>query len=511
MKINNKAGRFILVINQRKLGVILSYISMFLHIIIGFAYVPILLSYLDKSQYGLYQLMGSVIAYMSVMDFGLSGTITRYYSRYLALGDKKNQANILALSALIYSGVTLLILIVGSIIYLNLDTIFSNSLTKTEIVIARRIFIIMIINVAVTIPSNIFSAAIEANEKFIFVKLLSIIQTVLQPFVVIAIMLYNADVVGLVLIQTFFNLATIFIKIYYSFSKLKVKLKLYTLDKPLLIEMIGFSFYVFLSMIIDQIYWKTDQIILGIISGTSAVAVYSIAAQLDSYYIAFSSNISSVFLPRISAISAKTEDMSEINDIFKKVGRIQFAIMSLILSGFILYGKDFIVFWAGEDYISAYFMALIVMTPLLIPLIENTGIVILQAKNKHDFRAKIYLFIAILKIIVSVPLAKAYNGIGCAIATSFSLIIGNVIIINVYYQKEIGIDILNFAKEILSMSLPVLISVIIGGIVNYYIDTENIITLGLKIVTYSFGYIVLMWFLGFNNYEKELFTSLLRK
>ena len=135
----------------------------------------------------------------------------------------------------------------------------------------------------------------------------------------------------------------------------------------------------------------------------------------------------------------------------------------------------------------------------------------MQAKNKHDFRAKIYLFIAILKIIVSVPLAKAYNGIGCAIATSFSLIIGNVIIINVYYQKEIGIDILNFAKEILSMSLPVLISVIIGGIVNYYIDTENIITLGLKIVTYSFGYIVLMWFLGFNNYEKELFTSLLRK
>ena len=103
--------------------------------------------------------------------------------------------------------------------------------------------------------------------------------------------------------------------------------------------------------------------------------------------------------------------MSEINDIFKKVGRIQFAIMSLILSGFILYGKDFIVFWAGEDYISAYFMALIVMIPLLIPLIENTGIVILQAKNKHAFRAKIYLFIAILKIIVSVPLAKAYNGI----------------------------------------------------------------------------------------------------
>ena len=52
-------------------------------------------------------------------------------------------------------------------------------------------------------------------------------------------------------------------------------------------EMIGFSFYIFLNMIIDQIYWKTDQIILGIVSGTSAVTIYSIASQLNKYYMDF--------------------------------------------------------------------------------------------------------------------------------------------------------------------------------------------------------------------------------
>mgnify|MGYP003937599081 FL=1 len=511
MKINNKAGRFILVINQRKLGVILSYISMFLHIIIGFAYVPILLSYLDKSQYGLYQLMGSVIAYMSVMDFGLSGTITRYYSRYLALGDKKNQANILALSALIYGSITILILIAGVIVYFNLDSIFSKSLTVDELFKARQIFIIMLFNVAITIPSHIFTAVINANERFIFIRLLSIIQTLLQPFVVIAIMLYKADVLGLVLVQTFFNLITIILKIYYSFNKLKIKIRLYFWDRPLLMEMLGFSFFIFLNMIVDQIYWKTDQVILGIISGTSAVALYSIAAQLDSYYMNFSSNINNVFLPRISAITAKTEDMSEINNIFNKVGRIQFFIMSLILTGFILYGKDFIGFWAGEDFKPAYYMALIVMIPLLIPLIQNTGIIILQAKNKHDFRAKVYVFIAILKIIISIPLAKFYGGIGCAIATAFSLIVGNVVIINIYYHKEIEINIIRFAKEILSMTLPVLIALTIGAMGNYYIETASILSLGLKIITYTFVFVILMWFMGLNDYEKGLFRGFLMK
>ncbi|NLY46312.1 MAG: oligosaccharide flippase family protein, partial [Tissierella sp.] len=472
---------------------------------------PVLLKFTGKSQYGLFQLIGSVIAYMAIMDFGLSGTITRYYSRYLALDDQKNQANILALSTLIYSAITVLILITGVIIYLNLDTIFSNSLTAFELYKARQLFVIMLVNVAITIPTQIFTAVINAYERFIFIRLLSIIQTLLQPFVVTAIMIHIADVLVLVLVQTLFNLITIVLKMYYSFSKLKIKIKLYTWDKLLIIEMMSFSFFVFLNMIVDQVYWKTDQIILGIISGTSAVALYSIAAQLDGYYINFSSNINNVFLPIISAISAKTEDMSEINRIFNKVGRIQFAIMSLILTGFTLYGKEFIGFWAGDDFKPAYYMALIVMVPALIPLIENMGINILQAKNKHAFRAKIYLFMAVLNVILTIPLAKLYGGIGCAVSTAFAHLIGHVIIMNIYYHKKIGIDIIAFAREILSMCLPVIISLVIGAMGNYLIKTNDIKILALKITGYTLTYTILMWFKGFNDYEKGLFRSWFKK
>ena len=497
--------------NQRKAGIVLSYVSMFLSTIIGFIYIPILLHFLGKSQFGLYQLMGSVIAYMAVMDFGLSGTITRYYSRYLSLNDEKNQSNVLAVSSIIYSAISVIVLIIGVVIYFNLDSIFSNSLTINELIKAKAIFIIMLINVAITIPSHVFTAIINSHERFIFIRLLSIIQTVMQPFVVIAVMYYKADVIGLVIVQTLFNISVIAIKVYYSLNRIKIKIKLYSWNKYFVKEMIVFSFFIFLNMIIDQIYWKTDQIILGILSGTSAVAIYSIASQLDRYYINFSANINSVFLPRISAISAKTDDMEEINGMFNRVGRIQFAIMSLILTGFILYGKSFIVFWVGKDFEKAYYMSLIVMIPLLIPLIENMGIIILQAKNKHAFRSKIYFIIAVLNIIMTIPLAKLYGGIGCAVATAVALFIGNVIIINIYYHKKIGIDIIAFIKEILSMTLPVLIAFNIGIIVNHYIDTTNLIILASKIFVYILIFSIFMWFMGFNNYEKNIFIAMVNK
>ena len=139
--------------------------------------------------------------------------------------------------------------------------------------------------------------------------------------------------------------------------------------------------------------------------------------------------------------------MKEINKIFRRVGRIQFIIMALTLTGFILYGKSFIAYWVGQDFEQAYYITLILMGSLLVPLIENMGIIVLQAKNKHAFRSEIYLFIAILNIVLTIPLAKLYGGIGCAIATAFALLIGNVVIINIYYHKKIGIDIIAFAGD----------------------------------------------------------------
>lgn len=95
--------------NQRKFGIFLSYLNIMLHAFIGFLYVPILLHYIGKSEYGLYQLMGSLIAYFSIMDFGLTAAVIRFYTKYKALNNQKGMENILALSLRGYGIVTILV------------------------------------------------------------------------------------------------------------------------------------------------------------------------------------------------------------------------------------------------------------------------------------------------------------------------------------------------------------------------------------------------------------------
>ena len=250
-----------------------------------------------------------------------------------------------------------------------------------------------------------------------------------------------------------------------------------------------------------QVYWGTDRIIIGKFIGPLAVGIYSIASVFNNIYMSLSTAISGVLFPRINKLVVE-EKYDHLSDMFIRIGRIQYILLGLISSGFIVFGNEFIYLWLGKGYTEVYKIALWIMIPLTIPLIQNTGIAIMQARNQHQFRSVVYFFIAILNIVVSILLVKNYGAIGCAIATGISFTLGNIIIINIYYWKRVDIDIPLFWKNIFKMSIPVVITMIIGYGLNHFINEYRIITFILKGSIYVVIYTILMWLIGMNKEEK---------
>ena len=108
-------------------------------------------------------------------------------------------------------------------------------------------------------------------------------------------------------------------------------------------------------------------------------------------------------------------------------------------------------------------------------------------------------------------LCQKYGAIGSAIGTAISLIVANGIIMNIYYQKKCNIDILYFWNSIRKLSLGLIIPIIAGIGIKFFIKSDTLIVYILEILLYVLIYIVSMWKIGMNEYEKNLFSSLFFK
>ena len=497
--------------NQRKIGAILSYVVIALNMVVGLAYTPFLIRSLGQSEYGLYSIVYTVISYLTVMDMGFGNSIIIYTARYINQGDKEKQDKLHGMFFLIYCVIGVIATLIGIILFFNVDTLFGNSMTLEELSKARIMMLILTFNLAITFPLSIFGNIITAHEKFIINKLLKILQIILQPMMMIPLLLLGYKAIAMVVVVTLANVICLLLNTIICIKNLDVRLKFKGFDFSLLKEIFAYSFFIFLNSIIDKANWSLGQFLLGSLVGTAATAVFAVSTQLNNMYMNFSTAISGVMLPKVTKMEDSKASNKEFTDVFVKTGRVQYLLMALIITGFVLFGQVFINWWAGPGYEDAYIIACILMIPVTIPLIQNIGLSILQAKNLYKYRTIIFFGIAILNIAMSIPLTKMYGGIGTAIGTAVSLILGQGIILNIYYHKKVGINMIEFWKNILRMSIPIVFVVLFGIGLNMLIVSDSILILAVKIVLYTAVYGLLMWFFGMNTYEKDLIRKPVNK
>lgn len=487
---------------QLKAGVVLSYLTLALSNIIALVYTPFMLRMMGQSEYGLYSLVASVVAYLTILDFGFGNAIVRYTAKYRTESKWEEQYSMFGQFLLLYIGVGLFALLAGGWLYFHVDTLFAQSMTWEEIRKARLMVLLMVANVAVSFPLSVFPAIITAYENFIFHKVVNLIRILLQPCLMIPMLLMGYKATGMVILMTVLNIATLLTYCWYCFSCLRIKIYFHDFDRLLLKEISTYSFFVFLTIIVDRAFWSTGQFILGMLSGTKDVAVYAIVVQLCNYYMNFSLAISGVFLPKMTQLVTEGRSRKEISDLFIKIGRIQFIILGYILFGFILFGKSFVHYWAGDGYEQVYPLAILLMVPQTVPLIQNLGISVLQAQNRQKFRSFLNLSVSLVSVFVGYGLTKVYGIFGCAISTSAALAIGHGLILNCYYHRCIHLDLLSFWAQVLRLAVPIVSSAIIVGGFMYILHSDSVLCLFVLASIYTLLCFVLLWNFGCNSFEK---------
>ncbi|MFW2137254.1 oligosaccharide flippase family protein [Chryseobacterium sp. TY4] len=483
-------------------GAILSYINLALVNIIGLVLTPFIIKQLGTSQYGLYVLVGGLIGYISVMDLGINNAIIRYVSSYRASGNVLDEKKFLTTVFSIYGVISIVIVIIGSLLYLFLGEIFSK-FSADDLIKLKKMFIILIFNLIVSIISGGFLAICNAYKEFVFPRLLAIIKYLSRTTLVYLFLSKTKDAMTLVWIDTFLNVLILFVALYYVLTYLKVsfypKLKY---NKTLVLDIFSYTIWIFIYSITMQFQWNFSQTAIGAVLDTKTVAVFGVGIMLSGYYSALAGVFNTLLLPKATELH-NTSESYDYTDSMITYARLNVFIMFLILGGFFLYGKEFILLWIGKEYQSSWLIAILIMLASTLAIAQGFGNSILEARKKNRFRSIIYIFSVSIGIGIGFLLLKKYGVLGMMYCLSSTIFLNSIIML-LYFRKTFKLNIYRFISNIfLKQILCLLILVIVFSYVKNYVYANTWMQLGLNIILFVCGYLSLNYLFVLNKTEKS--------
>lgn len=493
---------------QIKFGAIISYFAIAINIITGLIYTPWMVGTIGKSQYGLYTLATSLIS-LFLVDFGLSSATGRYLSKYNAEGDKEGAENFLGAVYKLYLLVDAVIVTILIAIFFFLDSIYAN-LTPAELEQFKVVYIVSALFSVINFPFITFNGILTAYEKFIPLKIADVLYRVFNVGFTCIALLMGYGLYALVTVHAAVGLLILLIKFIIIKRTIPIKVNFKFKDKSIYKDIFGFSIWVTVYALAQRLILNITPSILGMVASSAAIAVFGVVTTIEGYTYTIVSALNGMFMPKISRIVSSNGD-DNLDPLFNKVGKYQFALNGLIVVGFFSVGKSFIELWMGSDFAEAYYGIMLILIPGMFSnslQIANTTMTVLK---KVHLQAFVSLIAGATNVCISFFLSRQFGVIGACISIFIAYIVELLLRLAIF-SKVLPIDIKQFIKGCyIRMAIPVALSAGASVLLNKAIQDRGWLTLitkgGLIVIIYA----ILVWFLGLSKTEKKQVLHFFKK
>ena len=498
---------------QIKAGSIISYVSIALNIVLGLIYTPWILRAVGSSDYGLYTLASSLIA-LFLMDFGMSAAVTRFVSNYRARNNQEEIDAFIGLAVKFFGLVCVIVAVVLVIVYANIEIIYCN-LTPSELILFKKVFIITSIFVVGCFPANVCNGVLNAYEEYICLKGIDIVNRVGTVVITIIALILGGGILSLITVNGLCNLISFILKIVICKTKTPVHVCFSKNEEISLKDIFSFSAWTMVGSISQQMIFNLIPSVLAMVANTLAITLYGFANVIEGYVFTITQAINGLFMPKVSRDIVEDNDARNVLPLMIKVGRVNQSVITLLLIGLTVLGKEFVHLWVGDEYSSLYICILLLSYPYYFSAsqqIANTSISVL---NKVKYYALINLVTGLFNLICSYFVCQCFGVVGVCAVTGGAFIL-RIVLLNIVYLKALHIDIITFFKECQLKMIPAtLIILALSWIIVKIVplSAEGIIGwgfFGIKVLVICVIYVVVMWLLGWNSFEKQLLKSLRR-
>lgn len=492
---------------QIKTGAILSYVSIAVNIISGILYTPWMINSIGRENFGLFTLANSVIT-LFVFDFGLSSAVTRFIARYLAEGRQDKANNCLGLVYRLYFVLDIILFLVLLSVFFFIPQIY-RELTPEEIEKFKIVYAIAATYSVLSFPFIPVNGVLSAHEKFIQLKLCDVFHKLFIVGSMSVCLILGFGLFALVLVNAVSGILTIVLKLICIYKYSPQKISWHYFDKLEFKNIASYSGWVTVISLAQRCIFSLAPSILGIFSGSTAIAILGIAITLEAYVFTFANAINGMFLPKVARLV--TNERGNVLPLMIKIGRIQIFIVGLVVFGFLDLGRDFITLWVGKSFEESYICAALIILPSFFHLPQIIGNEAIYASNKVKKLAIVFIIMAITNLAGAFALAPLCGASGVCLSICVAYFI-RTIGMDFIFHKYLQIDVWRFFKDTyLSVLLPLILTIIICILITQYITVSGWMSFLLKAACFGTVYIVILYTLGMKENERELLLAPFRK
>lgn len=497
---------------QIKFGAMMSYFAIAVNIIAGLVYTPWMITKIGQANYGLYTITSSLIT-MFIMDFGMSAAVTRFVSLYRAKGEQKKADEFMGLVYKLYGIIDIVIFVILFVVFFFIESIYKN-LTPDEISVLKGLYIIVGIYNIISFPFTPLNGIMNAYEKFIQAKACDLFHKIFIIVTVVIALALGGGVRSLVLANAASGIVTLLLKYIVVRKKTELRADLTYFDKGMLKEIFGFSVWTTVASLAQRLIFNITPTIIAAVSVTGSIgtAVFGLASTIEGYVYTFATAINGMFMPKISRIITSGKKDEELLPLMIKIGRIQIAIVGFIIGGFIALGQSFIIdIWRKADFADTYICAVLLIIPSFFYLPQQIANTALIVENRVKQQAFVFIGMGAINVVLSLILSKYYGAIGASVAI-FAAYMFRTVVMDIIYYKDMKLNIPKFFKEsFLKMTPAVLIALAVGVLADKFNPIGGYLGFLINGCIYAGTFAALMWFVCFNEYEKNLFLGMVKK
>lgn len=426
-------------------------------VLVAFLIAPITIHTLGDTRYGAWVLVSELIGYYGLLDLGIRGAVTYHVARYSSRNQQTEIQETLASAFWILSASGLLVLLAGIGLTLGFPYFFrTDGLNIAEV---QKALLIMSGLIAFSLPMNAFGGALIGKERFDISSGVEVANRVLTALMVYLALKMGGGLVALALVQTVCRIISFSVTLIACrkvLGGLFIRPKWFSFERVR--DLAGYGFRNAIGQLAMLIIYRLDLTVVGIFAGVSRVTHYSIAGTLVTYASSLCTSITFSYTPRFTHL-VSTQQHDALSKLFFWGMKTTGMVVTGLLAGIFVFGKDFIRLWLGEAYVvgpwtdrSDVIMSILVVANLPI-LLQSISRQRLYAMARMRFLMWLSVGEAVANLLLSLLLVQWYGPAGVALGTFFPLMVSHLFIMPIYCSRAFDVPLWIYFRKGLAIPL----------------------------------------------------------